>query len=211
MSDTLLGALIGAAGGVLAALFPLVYIIRKDRRQQRQESEQQKARELERYHERRKHAAIAYLALLGAVTAALDALRLDADDADDLLHHAGTMFGELQKYGQSEILFDFGEDSAVVWTERANRRLLSQALNLARQARTKRETGEEARATEWRIQQLSKGHVDAQAREVFRIEVNEAIARSPEVVTRFASSRRQLEDLANIAQVALPEHVLSTQ
>lgn len=209
MSDTLVGALIGAVGGVLAALLPLLYIVRKDRRQQRQESEQRKTRELERYHERREHAAIAYLALLGALTAALDALRLDADNADDLLHYAGTLYGELQKYGQSEILFAFGEDSAVVWTERANRRLLRQALDLAREARTKRETGEQARATEWRIQQQSKGHIDAQAREVFRIEVNEAINRSPEVITSFASSRRQLEDLAIIAQMALPTAVMS--
>ena len=207
MSDVLLGALIGAVGIVLAAsvgLIPLAWRIRKDRKDRVEETKRKAAHDLEQIRENRRRAAAVYRGLLGTVTASLEALSVDANNADQLLNNAESMFLELQRYGQSEIPFAFGQESAIVWTERANRHILRLALDLARSSRASHDTGEAARATEAKIRDYTLGHVDMEARAVFDVEAQAAVDRSPEVVASFVSPSDHIKDLASLAKLPLP-------
>lgn len=155
MSDTVTAALISGAVGIVVGLLPLAYLVRKDHKEKEERLRADAERELEQGRERLATVAKTYLALLGKVMALLDVLRVDAPNADDLLKHVSEANAELQGFSQGDLLVTFGAQSPVVWADRACRRIVGKALDLAHAARVSNFTGESADETQRKIRELT--------------------------------------------------------
>jgi len=198
MSDTLLAALISGGVGLVAGLVPFWYLVRKDREARKAEE----VREVERQREQRASVAKTYLAFLGKVLALLGVLRVDAANADDLLEQLSEANAELQGWAQGELLGTFGAQSPVVWADRACRKLVRKAVDLAHDARAERRHGECALATQNEIRALITGHIDyGGPRELMRWATDAAVGRWPEPVTSFEGQQWLADQVALLAGI----------
>jgi hypothetical protein len=200
--------LIGAAAGLVAGLVPFGYTVRKDRRE-RQEREKEDAakkheheqQELERKRERLTAAATRYLDLLGKAMALLEAVLVDADNADELLHSATGAHGELQGHAQSELFMDFQASPPVIWSDKACRTLLRKGLELANDARSQRQTGDAARKTQYELRELTLESIDRGGpRDLFRWASTEAIQRYPKTLPTFNEKHPEAEIARRVAE-----------
>lgn len=185
-------ALIGAASGLVVGLVPFGYTVRKDKRERgdraradARREEAEKVRELERQRERLRAAATRYADLLGKAMALLEAVLVDADNADELLLGATEANSELQGHAQSALFMEFRESPPVIWSDRACRTMLHKGLTLAGEARAQRQTGDAARETQNALRQLTMVGIDAGPRDLFRWASEEAYKRWPEALMSF--------------------------
>jgi hypothetical protein len=185
-------ALIGAGVGLVVGLVPFGYTVRKDNRERddraradarKEEAEQQ--RELERQRERLRTAATRYADLLGKAMTLLEAVLVDADNADELLMGATEANSELQGHAQSALFVDFQGSPPVIWSDRVCRTVLRKGLTLAGDARSQRQTGDAARETQSALRHLTTIGIDAGPRDLFRWASEEACKRWPEPLTSF--------------------------
>ena len=114
-------ALIGAAAGLVVGFVPFGYTVRKDKRERDERAREDvrkeeiaKQRELERQRERLRAAATRYSDLLGKAMALLEAILVDADNADELLMGATEANSELQGHAQGPLFADFRESPPVI-------------------------------------------------------------------------------------------------
>jgi hypothetical protein len=203
--------LITAGAGVVVGLVPFGYTVRKDRRERqerakaeaaREQEEQQRElerakadaareqkeqqRELERRRERLKAVATRYLDLLGKAMALLEAVLVDADNADELLQSADEAHSDLQGHAQSKLFMDFHESPPVIWSDRVCRTVLRKGLEMSRAARSQRQTGDAARETQRAIRELTMTGIDTDGpRDLFRWASEEATERWPKPLTTF--------------------------
>lgn len=222
--------LIPAGVGLVVGLVPFFYTVLKDRRERREREERERQRRLEHDRERRERdekerqlemehererltaAATRYLDLLGQAMVLLEAIRVDADNADELLSGATSAVSSLQGHAQADLLVRFGASSPVVWADRACRRILKDALTMAIDARSQRQTGEAARQTQDALRQLTAGGVDPThgPRDLFRWATTEAVSRWPEPLTQFEDTWRQdALDVANHVDLEIPAELLA--
>ncbi len=203
-------AIIAAGAGVVVGLVPFGYTVQKDRRERQERAKadaakhhEEKQRELERRRERLEAVATRYLDLLGKAMALLEAVLVDADNADELLRGATEAHSELQGHAQSKLFMDFHASPPVVWSDRACRTLLRKGLAMAGDARSQRQTGDAARETQRALRELTMTGIDAAGpRDLFRWASEEAIQRWPKPLTTFEedpwaaeAARRVAEDL----------------
>jgi hypothetical protein len=179
--------LVTAGAGVVVGLLPFGYTVRKDRRERREREASDKRRELEHEQERLTAAATRYFDLLGKTMALLEAVLVDADNADELLRDATEASSELQGHAQADLLVTFGASSPAVWADRACRRLIREGLTMATEARSQRQSGQEARQTWYALRQLTQAEMDPGhgPRELVRWATEAAIQRWPEPLTSF--------------------------
>jgi hypothetical protein len=169
-------ALIGAAAGLVAGLVPFGYTVHKD-----------KQRKVETQRERLSAAATRYSDLLGKAMALLEAVLVDADNADELLASATEAHSELQGHAQGALFADFRESPPVIWSDRVCRALLRTGIRLAGDARSQRQTGDAARETQDSLRRLTTMGIDAAGpRDLFRWASDEACKRWPKPLTSFA-------------------------
>ncbi|MCX5262267.1 hypothetical protein OOK27_50490 [Streptomyces canus] len=222
-ADVIIPAISGL-GGLLLAAASLVHPIRKERRnraaaeaaaeaaerRRQEDAEAAKDRELAitkaAEQRRREDVSAHYLSSLGDTCAMLDAILVDADNADDLIFAASNSFAKLQGIGQGELFTLFNDSPPVVWLDRACRQLLDMALTLARDARAEGQTGEAARETSRTIQRLTERKLDDLPRELMRWALNEATKRWPQPLVHFEDYRKyQAQRVAEEAGVPLSD------
>jgi hypothetical protein len=186
-------ALIGAGAGIIVGLVPFGYTVRKDRRERQERATADAARqhedqqhEIERQRERLKAVATRYLDLLGKAMVLLEAVRVDADNADELLRGATEAHSELQGHAQSKLFMEFQASPPVVWSDRTCRILLKKGLEMADDARSQRQTGDAARETQRALRRLTATGVDEWGpRDLFEWASEEAIQRWPKPLATF--------------------------
>lgn len=206
--------LIPAAVGLIVGLVPFAYTVQRDHRERRERKKDDERRKLESQRERLTSVAMLYLKTLGFTMALLEDVRVDANNADDLLHHAANAYADLQGLAQGDLLVAFGEPSPAVWADRACRRLLDEALTKARHSRSQGHTGQAARATEAEIKQLTGRDLDyGGPRELVRWSTQEAIIRWPERLTSFEGEGLQsvARMVAERARLELPSELLASE
>jgi len=233
-ADVVIPAISGI-GGLLLGAASLVHPIRKERRdraaaeaaaeaaerrrqedaeaaerRRREDAEAAKERELAitkaAEQRRREDVSAHYLSSLGDTCAMLDAILVDADNADDLIFAASNSFAKLQGIGQGELFTLFNDSPPVVWLDRACRQLLDMALTLARDARAEGQTGEAARETSRTIQRLTESKLDDLPRELMRWALNEATKRWPQPLVHFEDYRKyQAQRVAEEAGVPISD------
>lgn len=191
---------IGGIAAVVVTAAALGLKVHTDHRAREDAKENQEATERQHRVEASKH----YLNALGSTCALLDGLVVDADNADDLISKATTQFAVLQGIGQSELVTVFGDTPPVVWADRACRRILDQALTLARHARKERQTGEAAQETSYRISELVRAGIDNRPREVMRWALREATERYPQPLLRFEGHEVKRDARVASTQAGLP-------
>jgi len=233
-ADVVVTAIVGFGTVVVAAL-TLGHVIRKERRARvaqeaslrrelaeresafrREQAQREAAEERERAQreaaerDQRQHVSELYLSCLGSACALLDAILVDADNADALISDATKKFAELQGIGHGALVTVFGSSSPVIWTDSAIRKLLSKALGMARDARAEGQTGEAARQTRRLIQTLTEVHVDEVPRQLMRWATEEATERWPESLTHFEGHKRyEAQLLAREAGCPLPDELVA--
>jgi hypothetical protein len=186
-------ALIGAASGLVVGLVPFGYTVRKDKRERDERAradarkeEAEKQRELERQRERLRAAATRYSDLLGKAMALLEAVLVDADNADELLIGATQANGDLQGHAQGPLFAEFLESPPVIWSDRVCRTVLRKGLTLADDARAQRQTGDVARETQLAVRELTRAGIDVGGpRDLYRWASEEASKRWPDPLTSF--------------------------
>lgn len=211
---SLADTLIPAGVGLVVGLVPFGYTVVKDKRERRERDEMERRRELEHQRERLTAAATRYLDLLGKAMVLLEAIRVDAENADELLSAATNAIGELQGQAQGDLLVTFGgASSPVVWADRACRRIVNEALTIATDGRAHGQTGEEAFQTRRAVQELTSGGIDPVhgPRDLFRWATGEAIKKWPEPLTHFEDPwQRDARMIADSVHLDLPAELVAT-
>ncbi|MFF3821406.1 hypothetical protein ACFYYD_33375 [Streptomyces bluensis] len=205
----------GVAGVVLATAATLGYTWHKDRRDRNDREAAEARRREERsekeragQQERRQEVSAHYLSCLGTTFAALDAVLVDASNADELIRIASDSYGELQGIGQGKLVTLFGADSPVVWADRAMRRILDDALVTVRQARSQGQTGDAAQQTSYIIRQLTRT-ADRSPRDLMRWTLDEATKRWPQPLECFEGHWQFFaQNLAQQTGLALPDKLV---
>src|SRR5215472_12389054 len=152
MNMALVTPLITAGVGLIVGLVPFAYTVFKDGRErierhQREEAErreqdqERRQLEVEEQRERRRIVATSCLTLLGQTMSLMESIRVDADNADELIRIASESLAQLQGLTQGDLLVTFGASSPVVWAARACLRLVDEGLRRAEDARGQRQTG----------------------------------------------------------------------
>ena len=220
-------ALVGAVVGLIVGLVPFGYTVWRDKEQARTDkmkreeqarndqlerderaradanrAEAEKQRQLEDHRERMRTVATRYGDLLGKTMALLEAVVVDADNADQLLWSATEAHSELQGHAQGALLTQFTDSPPVIWSDRACRKLLREGLTVAGNARSQRLTGADARATQQDLQRLTAINIDGGPRDLFRWASDEACTRWPKLLTSFS------EDAGAEANARYVQHVL---
>ena len=195
-------AIAGIVVSLLVGLLPFAYkVLLADPKANR-------AREKEHYRDVAKD----YLSKLGATMSFLNAVRVDADNADELLSAATKSFAELEGLGQGDLVVAFGESPPVVWADRACRNLLREGLRIAVEARAERQTGDAASDTFHQIQNLTREHIDEGGpRELVRWALDAATERWPDRLVSFDHDRmkRLAPQVAERARLDLPPELTS--
>ena len=190
--------LIPAGVGLVVGLVPFGYTVHRDRRERherakadaRKELEEQR-QALERQREQMRAVKTRYLDLLGKAMALLEAVLVDADNADQLLWGATGAKAELEGLGQGDLFVTFGASPPVIWSDHVCRTLLRSGLTMAGDARAQRQTGDAARETQRALRQLTTIGIDAAGpRDLFRWASDEAIKRWPQPLTSFEDEPR---------------------
>jgi hypothetical protein len=145
-----------------------------------------------------------YLGIAGRLAATLDQLNLEADDADKVIDRAKVEFSNLQASGQGEVWTAFGEKSAVVWLESANRSLFKKAVEFASSARECHQTGTAAAATKRQIWMFTHQVYDQETREYLRTEFEAAVQQAPKIVTDYVTENEALAAIARWADKPVP-------
>jgi hypothetical protein len=186
-------ALVGAAVGLIAGLVPFGYTVAKDKRE-REERDQaddakekaDKQRSLESHRERMQAVAVRYIDLLGKTMALLDAIDLEAKNAEQLLASATDAYGDLQGHAHGALRTQFEESSAVIWSDRICRKLLRDGLDLARRYLRDRPTGDTARQIKDSLGRVIMLSTDRGGpRQLFQFSSDEACERWPRPLTSF--------------------------
>jgi hypothetical protein len=162
--------------GLVVGLVPFAYTVRKDKREraerERADAEKKAAdekRELEAQRERLQATATRYGDLLGKAMALLEAVLVDADNADDLLQGATEAYSDLQGHAQGPLFMSFTSSPPVIWSDRLCRKVLREGLTMAGDARAQRQTGAEALKTQYALRELTSYRIDvAGPRDLFR-------------------------------------------
>jgi hypothetical protein len=185
-------ALVGAGAGLVVGLVPFGYTVRKDSRERddrakadARRGEAEKQQKLEHERERLRAAATRYVDLLGKAMALLEAILVDADNADELLMGATGASGELQGHAQSALFMEFQGSPPVIWSDRVCRTMLRKGLALAGDARSERRTGDAARETQRVLRELTALGIDGHPRDLFRWASEEACNRWPQSLMSF--------------------------
>jgi len=186
-------ALIGAASGLVVGLVPFGYTVYKDNRERDERAkanarkeEAEKQHELERQRERLRAAATRYSDLLGKAMALLEAVLVDADNADEVLMGATEANSELQGHAQGPLFAEFRESPPVIWSDRVCRTVLRRGMTLAGDARAQRQTGDAARETQLAVRELTMTGIDVTGpRDLYRWASEEACKRWPDPLTTF--------------------------
>lgn len=205
--------LIPAGAGLVVGLVPWLHSLRRERVKRDERERSERKRELEHQREQLTTAATRYLELLGQAMVLLEAIRVDADNADDLIQAATSAISELQGHAHADLLVTFGESSPAIWADRACRRLLTEALTIATEARSMRQTAEAARQTHDSLRRLTVAGVDPGhgPRDLVRWATVEAIRRWPEPLQRFEEPwLRDARDLADRIDLELPAQLVGT-
>jgi hypothetical protein len=174
-------------------LLPFAYTVRKDKREREErvradakKEEAEKERGLEEQRARMRATAMRYGDLLGKAMALLEAILVDADNADQLIWSATDAQSELEGHAQGFLRTEFKESPPVIWADRACRKVLRDGLNIASDARAERQTGAAAQATQRTLQRLTMVDIDtAGPRDLFRWSSDEACKRWPKPLTSF--------------------------
>jgi hypothetical protein len=207
--------LITAGAGLVVGLLPFGYAVRRDRREAaeravkaerdqrgRAEADERRQREraaaeerrrsdkeeqaLERRVEQMRASRIRFLDLLGKAMVLLEAVLVDADNADELLWGATDAMRELQGHAQGDFFALFEQSPAVLWADSTCRDLLGAGLEMASAARAERQTGSQARETQDALRRLTLNEIDATGpRDLFRWASLEAVERWPQPLATF--------------------------
>ena len=177
--------LVGAGVGLVVGFVPFGYTVCKDLRERKDREKAAARAERENQRKELRAAAIRYADLLGKAMALLEAVLVDADNADDLLMSATEASVELQGHAQSALFVEFRGSPPVIWSDRVCRSVLRKGLTLAGDARAERQTGDAARTTQQALRQLTTVGIDAGPRELFRWASDEAGKRWPEPLLSF--------------------------
>jgi hypothetical protein len=207
---TVTETLISAGVGLVIGLVPFGYKVWTDREAQRKRERAEKERDIEQERERRRSVATLYLERLARTMALLEAIHVDADNADELLNGASLAYADLTGLGQGELLMTFGESSPVVWADRACRRLLDKGLAVTREARSQRQTGQEAWDTSMEVKYLTGTEVDeAGPRDLIRWATSEAVRRWPEELTTFETQSETAQRVAGLADLQIRSELVA--
>lgn len=223
MNMAVVTPLITAGVGLVVGLVPFAYTVFKDRRErieqhkreeaERHEQDQERRRlEVEEQRERQRIVATSCLALLGQTMSLLEAIRVDADNADELLRVASESFAHLQGVIQGNLIVTFKEASPVVWAARACSRLVAEGLRQAEEARGQHQTGQAALETQRAIRHLTSEYIDPVGgpRDLLRWATEEAIRRGPERLTSFEQGWQSVAQIiAGRAGLELPAALIS--
>lgn len=106
------------------------------------------------------------------------------------------------------LFVDFRESPPVIWSDRVCRTVLGKGLTLAGDARSQRQTGDEARETQSALRQLTAIGIDAGPRELFRWASEEAYKRWPERLRSFGRNRGWQRLLARSRHSSTSNHPL---
>jgi hypothetical protein len=197
---TMAEALVGAGGGLIAGLVPFAYTVRKGRRERIERAQADALRQKAEEQRELRAAATRYMDLLGKAMALLEAVLVDADNADELLRGATNAQADLQGHAQSSLFVGFQKSPPVIWSDRVCRTVLKKGLTLAENARAKRQTGEAARETQRAIRELTMNQMDVLGpRHLFRWASDEACKRWPEPLTSFEEESWAAADAKRIA------------
>jgi hypothetical protein len=210
--------LIPAGVGLAVGLIPFGYTVRKDRRERQERLDEQRRREskeqrLEEQRQRDRLEAVAtrHLGLLGHAMTLLEAILVDADNADELLSAATAAIADLNDHAQGDLFVMFEGSPTVIWADRACRRLLEEGRTLAVTARAERQTGETARKTWNDLRDLTSDDIDGSPgpRELLRWATKAAVSRWPEPIVTFDGEWQYVAKVTAIrADLQLPSELI---